>query len=179
MSKCLMKTPFFGYWLTVDQLHGYGTEYASLSLRESARSGRPGKRVGVRYAMKRAEVIDCAFELLDIADKMLPSTTFSTSDAVFCNSAEPRPRNETFSAVEQKNAQVQARRRHAVNAFSKLRRRLPMLQRLQRVLEQCDDNLAATLDATLLIAEQTGDLPFHAHVEVAAEVALPDGALRH
>ncbi|TAL87331.1 MAG: hypothetical protein EPN74_02085 [Rhodanobacter sp.] len=179
MSKFLMKTPFFGYWLTVDELHGYGTERATLSLRERNRHGQPGKRVGADFGMKRAAVIATAFELLDIADKMLPSTTFATSDTEFCTSAEPIPCNDTFLAMEQEETNVQARCQRAVNAFSNLRRRLPTLQRLQRLLEQCDDDIAATMDVMLLMLEQTGDLPFRASVGVVANVNSPEGAVRH
>lgn len=162
MSKCLMKTPFFGYWLTVDELHGYGTERATLSLRERNRHGQPGKRVGADFGMKRAAVIATAFELLDIADKMLPSTTFATSDTVFSARAEPLPRNETFMAMErleQENTQVKVRRR--------------------RLLEQCHDDIAATMDVMLLMLEQTGDLPFRASVGMVADVNSPEGAVRH
>ena len=168
-NKPLLKAELFGHYLTVDDLGGYGTEYATLSLREikNKLKGQPGRRVMLDQAT-RTKLIELAFGLLDVADQMQPKATYATSDTVHSGMAEPTPANGTFHklAAEARGEDIDGRRRDAALRFQRLRKRMPELQLAQRVLERCSDEVAITLASLLLMVDQTGDLPLRAGMQV-------------
>ena len=171
MSKSVMKIPFMGLWLTVDQLAGYGTEYANMSLRESNDKGLPGKRIRANFGVRRSEVIAMAFRLLDVADMMQPDSTYATSDSVHSSKGESVPAHDGFNTLRREVRpvdidEIDGRKRDVAERFERLRRRLPTLQLAQRVLERCDDDVAQTLTALLMMADQAGDLPLRAELQV-------------
>lgn len=166
MSKPVMKTRFLGkqhqgQWLTVDRLYGSGAEYADLSFRDCNEKGQPGKRIVVEFGVTRTEVIQAAFGLLDVADVMQPESTYAHSESVHSGLSEPRPDSLSFLELN-----LAERKRDVVKNHQRLRERMPTLQLAQRVLERCNDEVAATLCALLVTADQTGDLPLRAETVV-------------
>lgn len=171
MSKTVMKVPFMGYWLTVDRLAGYGTEYADMSLRESNGKGQPGRRVKAKFGVKRAEVIAMAFNLLDVAEMMQPDSTYATSDSVHSSKGESIPIHAGFNQLRREVRQpnideVDGRKRDVAVRFERMRQRMPVLQLAQRVLERCEEDVAQTLSALLVMVDETGDLPLRAVMQV-------------
>lgn len=162
MNKNLPPKRFFDFWLTVDDVSGHGSEYAILSLRGSTPRGRPGKRLAMK-GMTRGEVVEIAFQLLDLADQMQPKTTYATSESV-STEQEPLPHSDAFFSALDATTEM-ARRRDVAERYRRLKSRMPLLQLAQRVLERCDDEIADTLHATLLGVAQTGTLPFSAFIE--------------
>jgi hypothetical protein len=170
-TKPLLKFEIFGHYLTVDDLTGYGSEFATVSLREikNKPKAQPGSRVMLNPATSRTQLIELAFGLLDVADQMQPKATFATSDTVHSGAAEPTPLNSTFCKLAQDSPQpdIDRRRRDVSARFHRLRQRMPELQLAQRVLERCSDEVAMTLASLLFMADQTGDLPLRAGMQVA------------
>lgn len=168
--KHLLKFELFDHYLTVDELTGYGTEYATLSLREikDKAKGLPGRRVKLNPATTRTQLIELAFGLLDVADQMQPKATYATSDTVHSGMAEPTPANATFHklAEEAREPDIDGRRRDTSARFQRLRQRMPELQLAQRVFERCSDEVALTLASLLVMVDQTGDLPLRAGMQV-------------
>lgn len=169
--KPLMKFELFGHYLTVDDLGGgYGTEFATLSLREikDKSKGQVGRRVMLNPATTRTQLIDLAFGLLDVADQMQPRATYAMSDTVHSGMSEPTPSNATFHklAEEAREPDIDGRRRDTSARFQRLRQRMPELQLAQRVLERCSDEVALTLASLLVMVDQTGDLPLRAGVQL-------------
>lgn len=170
MSKTVMKIPFMGYWLTIDRLAGYGTEYADMSLRENNDKGQPGKRIKANFGVKRAEVIAMAFNLLDVADMMQPDSTYATSDSVHSSKGESIPVHAGFNQLRREVRppdidEVDGRKRDVAERFERLRQRMPELQLAQRVFERCSDEVALTLASLLVMVDQTGDLPLRAGMQ--------------
>ena len=167
--KHLLKFELFGHYLTVDELTGYGAEYATLSLREikDKAKGLPGRRVKLNPATTRTQLIELAFGLLDVADQMQPKATYATSDTVHSGMAEPTPANATFHklAEEAREPDIDGRRRDTSARFQRLRQRMPELQLAQRVFERCSDEVALTLASLLVMVDQTGDLPLRAGMQ--------------
>jgi hypothetical protein len=167
--KHLLKFELFDHYLTVDELTGYGTEYATLSLREikDKAKGLPGRRVKLNPATTRTQLIELAFGLLDVADQMQPKATYATSDTVHSGMAEPTPANATFHklAEEAREPDIDGRRRDTSARFQRLRQRMPELQLAQRVFERCSDEVALTLASLLVMVDQTGDLPLRAGMQ--------------
>lgn len=168
-NKPLLKVELFGHYLTVDDLSGYGTEYATLSLREikNKAKGQPGRRIKLDQAT-RTKLIELAFGLLDVADQMQPKATYATSDTVHSGMAEPSPANATFHklAEEAREPDIDGRRRDTSARWLRLQQRMPELQLAQRVLERCSDDVALTLASLLVMVDQTGDLPLRAGMQV-------------
>lgn len=168
--KHLLKFELFGHYLTVDELTGYGTEYATLSLREikDKAKGLPGRRVKLNPATTRTQLIELAFGLLDVADQMQPKATYAMSDTVHSGMSEPTPSNATFHklAEEAREPDIDGRRRDNSMRFQRLRERMPELQLAQRVLERCSDEVALTLASLLVMVDQTGDLPLRVGMQV-------------
>lgn len=164
MAKHLVESKLFDGWLTLDELGGASKEVAILSLRKENTKGNPGKRLRMSI-INRAELTALAFALLDITDLMSPESVNATSQVFGTRFAEPWPVNETFM----KMANTDQRRRDVAQRHRRINERMPILHRAQRLLEECDDKVAETLDFVMSVAKHTGDLPLRTNVTATEE----------
>lgn len=162
MPTPIMKHWIGGSWIVVEGHEGFGPTGVFVSVRKNVPDGRrPGARVSFAQNVGRAQILGLAFDLLDVADAMLPETALDTSAVVGTARKQPVPCNRRF--VDGMRALDSASRRHreesVMVALSRLERRMPVLQRAQRVLERCDEDTAHWLEDVLTLVERTGEPP--------------------
>jgi hypothetical protein len=167
-------------WLCVEDGTGYAPEhpdYVTFCLRESKQNKQPGRRTAADFAVKHNTVLHLALELLELADRMTPETTWSSGQTVG-NSGQP-PMVVNFGEVDRallERLHPEASlnlARHAYASVEKLRARMPVLRAAQRVLEHCDDKAAASLQVLIASAEHFKGAPIKLTVALQA---MPDAA---
>jgi len=152
-------------WFCVEDGTGYVPEhpdYVTICLRESKPKKQPGRRTAADFAVKRNTVLRLALELLELADRMTPETTWSSSQTVG-DSGQP-PMVVNFGEVDRAlleslhpDAPLNLTR-HAYASVEKLRARMPVLRAAQHVLEHCDDETAAGLHVLIASADHRNGL---------------------
>ncbi|MDR0770597.1 MAG: hypothetical protein LBE75_05315 [Burkholderiales bacterium] len=183
MNKRVMEVPFMGYWITVDRIGGYGAERCDISLRERNEKGRPGKRANGYFGARRAELIRMAFDLLDVADFMQPDTTYAMSDTVHASKGESLPVHAGFNKLRKEvgtvlnDEEVEKRKLSTTLRFEQIRRRMSTLQLAQIVLEECNTDIAESINAILTFAKKSGDLPFRAEFGITVLPEKPGVSL--
>jgi len=181
-------------WLCVEDGTGYAPEhpdYVTMCLRESKPNKQPGRRTAANFAVKRNTVLRLALELLELADRMTPETTWSSSQTVGDGGQPPMVLNfgEVDRALLERlhpDAPLNLAR-HAYASVEKLRARMPVLRAAQRVLEHCDDETASALHVLIASADHRNGLRFRPAAEFdalagdAADAACvgPDAAIKH
>lgn len=171
----ILKMPFGANWfLTVDKTGAHGSETIEMALREKNRQGQPGRRLAVNWHMPRGKLISLAFDLLDLADRMQPSTVYATSDCALSAKAEEKPSNQTFQNLlsaakvdaEPGPEAIAARKNDVAKRFANLEKRMQTLQLTQRVLENCNEETHQTLHALLTMARDKKHLPLKAELVI-------------
>lgn len=167
-----------GTWFCVEEGTGYAPEhpdYVTICLRESKPNKQPGRRTAADFAVKRSTVLRLALDLLELADRMTPETTWSSSQTVG-DSGQP-PMVVNFGEVDRAllewlhpDAPLNLAR-HAYAGVEKLRARMPVLRAAQRVLEHCDDQTVVSLQVLIASAEQFNGAPIKLTVGLQA---MPD-----
>jgi hypothetical protein len=189
-----IKFPVGGAWFCVEDGTGYSDEhpdYVTFCLRESRPNKQPGRRTAVNFAVKRSRVLRLALELLELADRMTPETTWSSSQTVGDGGQPPMvlhfgEADEALLKRLSPDAPLNFAR-HAYASVEKLRARMPVLRAAQRVLEHCDDETAAALHVLITSADHRNGLRFRpaagfdAFAGDAADAAYvgPDAAINH
>lgn len=158
--------------ISVEDGSGYGApvmfDSVTLCARSRNEKGAIGKRVGVSFFLHRSEVAAIGLGFLDVARKMAPETTWARSEAVY-SSAQPR-RIIPLTLAEGRDIEAIIKElgvdlvRSPAVSFEKLRKRMPILQKMQYLLERVDDETAAKLDMVLSVVEDDGDLRHHLDV---------------
>lgn len=160
---------------------GYGSptlhDTVTLSVREVKENGKLGGRQSV-IAARRTDIAAIGMSFLDVARTMAPETMWARSDTVATSKQQPKARPLTVKNREDMDKFVDEAGADLVRspavAFEKLRQRMPILQRLQYLLERTDDGLAEQLEILLMVAEQTGKLPFEISLLPAGMVVAGD-----
>lgn len=156
-------------WLCVEKLERYGgavmvavRKTKIIGKKEKLPLKRPGPRLLLDYK-KRHEVIALAFDLLGIAQKMLPEVTFNNSQWHYAPGQDRQPQSEAFRFTCEL---VKKTMEESAHRWRKLNDRIHILQLAARVLEDCDEDVATTIGSLLFLAERQGVLPitasFHA-----------------
>ena len=154
-----------GLWLVVEEFVGIGDRAVLMSIRRRAagrNTSRPGPRLCLDQSAGRAKLLALAYDLIAVADRMLPETTMVTSEVVATAGTLPAVHNRRFNEEGHRIAAGSRdlhRERDAATRWRVLERRLPALQRAQRVLERCDRETAEWLEDVLTVVERTGRPP--------------------
>ncbi len=161
----------------------------TISVRALKEGGKVGAREAVTHYAHRAEIGAIGFAFLDLARRMAPETMWARSDTVASRSKAPAIFPLTVSEhrahgkyLDEVGPTVV---RDVAVTFDKLRKRMPILQRMQHTLERVDDDTAAQLDMLLTMLEHTGTLPFQmisgvlAPARQAASDEPPQGSQKH
>lgn len=161
--KFLFQHRIGSHWLVAEEYVGAAKNLAILSIRQpstgKAGNTRPGKRLVANFSAPRNVIYTIAYGLIDIANAMLPEQTYATSD-VFGGGDEDPPRNDGFCEhLRDARAGRDTRAEEPKRRWAIMDRRLPILQRCQRVLESCDSGSAEWLEDVLIGMERTGKPP--------------------
>ncbi len=164
-KRFLLQHNVGGLWLVVEEFVGIGDRAVLMSIRQRSTgrdTSRPGPRLCLDQSAGRAKLLTLAYDLIDVADRMLPETTMATSETVATTGTLPTVHNRRFNE-EGRRITAGSRDLHreldAATRWRVLERRLPTLQRAQRVLERCDRDTAEWLEDVLTVVERTGRPP--------------------
>jgi hypothetical protein len=167
-------------WLCVEASKGHAPEHpndVTVALRESGPNGQPGRRIAANPATQRNEILALGLKLLDLADRMTPKTTWSSSQTAADTTQPPRALNlgaADLELIERPSVDNPIGfARHAFASSERLRARMPILHTAQRVLEHCDDTTATALHVILAAADMLGGLPFTSALAVAQPEQSP------
>jgi hypothetical protein len=155
-------------WLCVEGLQPNSPHWAVLSLRETKTVGGKGnqlERPGPRLLLdpkKRHEVIALAFDLLGVAQKMLPDVAFNNCRGQYARGGDEHPMSKAFSATRE---QLEKTMKTNVQRWRNLHDRMHILQLAARVLENCSEDVAMTIGSLLFVAERQGMLPITAFLQ--------------
>jgi hypothetical protein len=159
---------------------GYGSpvlyDGVTISIRAS-KDNKLGARETVTHYARRNEIAAIGLAFLDVAHQMAPESTWARSETVASTHYQQRP---IIPLTKQENNEIdntlkslgQDVTRIPRQAFTRVRERVHILQRMQYILERADDDLAHQLDLLLVCAETTGKLPFKVGVGL---ISVEDG----
>lgn len=147
---------------------GYGEPIAldtvTISVRAQKENGKVGARDAVTHFAHRAELAAIGMSFLDLARRMAPETMWARGETIAGQGKErhifPLSATERRETEKYLNEVGPTIIRDVAATFNKLRKRMPILQRMQFLLERVDDQTAAQLDVLLAMVEHTGTLPF-------------------
>ncbi|MGV2291756.1 hypothetical protein AAHK20_23800 [Trinickia sp. YCB016] len=154
-------------WLCVEDGNGDVPEHpdrVTVTLRASRPNGRPGRRIAASLATRRDEILALGLRLLDLADRMKPEASWSSSQTM--SGSGGRAASANFGPGDRDLIErLSADRpidfaRHVYASAERLRVRMPILRAAQCVLESCDDKTASGLHAILAAVDMHGRLPF-------------------
>lgn len=159
-KKFMLQHRIGGFWLVVeDYVDAMAPDAVLVSLRGDVKGARrPGPRTAFENVVGRAQLFGLAYDLIDVAEVMLPETTLNTSAAIAKGGALPIPRNKRFAdgAREHRGPRHRPHEDGVMAAFARIQGRMPVLQRAQRVLERCDDATADYVEDILIQIERAG-----------------------
>jgi hypothetical protein len=148
---------------------GYGNptmhDSVTLSIRPADDKNKLGAREAVSFYAKRSDMAAIGFAFLDVARNMAPETMWARSEVVAAGQTQQK-RIMPLTMAEEGGVQKMLEElgpdlvRSPALTFDNLRARMPILQRMQFLLERADTDLAHQLDLLLSMVEATGRLPF-------------------
>jgi hypothetical protein len=160
--------PIGSAFMTVEDGSGVSNshpDYVSVAMREKTANGKPGRRIAVNFSVRRAAVFKLALQLLELADRMMPETTFQESRVVGDGDRMPalvgrddQERAALLRLLPQDRDPLAIGKAASVR-YDNLKARIPILRQAQKLLEVCDADTAGTLHMLLVCAEHTGKFP--------------------